>query len=387
VNIVNKSLKTSWSIRWAKHFKCSNIDTNTGDKMTQYPLPGTSAKIVVKDNIVAVISDIPLTTISSGIYNGGCKKVYAILNVSVPADYNDKHLHDDPLNLVYVAQENLQITTDSIAMLTAAKIQNLSITTRQIGDITITVIATAGWRHGESAGEIIESSHYMHGTINIIVVLNANPTDSCLVSLFLTVTEAKTAAMNDYDIRSRYSGDVATGTITDSLSVAVTGQGEKVELGGPASNVGQLVASMVRQVVKEAADKQEGQHKGRTLNRRLSERHLSIDCLAAEFSKAKVFGDKNTIVSMLEQVLVSNSVSAVFLLAAAKLDDDFKKGLIPKELGDISLLSKGFGCLILDPQLDMTSFSEVNLPPFTKQTVIAILQNFLSKNDGTSLQL
>jgi adenosylcobinamide amidohydrolase len=349
------------------------------DKMKQYPIPNSSAKIVVKDNIVAVISTIPLTTLSSGIYNGGYKKVHAILNVSVPDDYNDKHLHDDPVNLVYDAQKNLQISTDYVAMLTAAKISNLSIATRQTGDITITAVATAGWRHGESAGEIIENSHYTRGTINIIVVLNANPTDSCLVSLFLTATEAKTAAMNDYDIRSRYSGDVATGTITDSLSVVVTGQGAKVELGGPASNVGQLVASAVRQAVKEAADKQEGLHKGRTLARRLSERHLSMDCLAAEFSKAKVFGDQKTVVSMLEQVLASDSVSAVFLLAAARLDDDFKKGLIPNELGSTDLLSKGFGCLIFNPQLDVDSFSEVNLPPFTKQAVFAILKNSIKK--------
>jgi adenosylcobinamide amidohydrolase len=344
--------------------------------MEQYPIPDSSAKIVTKDNIVAVISDTPLSTISSGIYNGGYKKVNAILNVSVPDDYNDKHLHDDPMNLVYDAQKNLQITNNYVAMLTAAKISNLSISTRQTGDITITAIATAGWRHGESAGEIIENNHYTHGTINIIVILNANPTDSCLVSLFLTATEAKTAAMNDYDIRSRYSGDIATGTITDSLSVAVTGQGEKIELGGPASDVGQLVASVVRQVVKEAADKQEGSHKGRALTRRLSERQLSIDYLATEFSKIQIFGDQKTIISTLEQILVSHPISATFLLAAAKLDDDFKKELIPNELGDIRSLSEMFGCLILRENIieAVPLLSEVNLPPFTKQAVNAILQ-------------
>ncbi|MDR2699877.1 MAG: adenosylcobinamide amidohydrolase [Nitrososphaerota archaeon] len=345
--------------------------------MEQYPLPETSAKIVTKDNIVAVISDTPLTALSSGIYNGGYKKVNAILNISVPDNYNDEHLHDDPMNLVYDAQKKLQITTDYIAMLTAAKIQNLSVATRQIGDITITAITTAGWRHGESAGEDIENSHYAHGTINIIVVLNANPTDSCLVSLFLTATEAKTAAMNDYDIRSRYSGDVATGTITDSLSVAVTGVGEQLELGGPASTIGQLVGSAVRQAVKEAADKQEGQHKGRTITRRLSERHLSLDYLATEFSKIQIFGDKKTVISTLEQVLASSSISAIFLLAAAKLDDDFKKGLIPNDCGDIVSLSKGFGCLLLNHGFteNILTLSEVNLPYFTKQAVFAILQN------------
>lgn len=340
----------------------------------QHPLPNTNAKITIKDNIIAVISDTPLITLSSGIYNGGYKKVHAILNVSVPDNYNDKHLHDDPMNIVYDAQKNLQITGDYIAMITAAKIENLSMTTRKTSDITITAIATAGWRHGESSGEDIENSHYTHGTINIIVFLNANPTDSCLVSLFLTATEAKTAAMIDYDIRSRYTGDAATGTITDSLSVAVTGQDQKIEFGGPASTVGQLVASAVRQVVKEAADKQEGQHQGRTLARRLAERHLSIESLALELAKAKVFGDQKTVAYKIEQILASDSVSAAFLLAAAKLDDDSKKALIPKELGDINKLSEGFAGLLLNkkPQENL-HFKEVDLPPFIKQAVITLL--------------
>jgi iron complex transport system ATP-binding protein len=350
--------------------------------MEQYTLPKTSVKISTKDNVVAIISDTPLNVLSSGIYNGGYKKVNAILNVSVPDNYDDRHLHNDPMDLVYAAQENLQVTTDFVAMLTAAKIQNLSITTRQTGDVTVVAVATAGWRHGESAGEDITSSHYAPGTINIIVILNANPTDSCLVSLFLTATEAKTAAMNDYDIRSRYSGDVATGTITDSLSVAATSVGAKIEFGGPASTIGQLVGSAVRQVVKEAADKQEGQHKGRTLSRRLSERLLSIDYISTELSKIRIFGDKETIISILKRCLASNSVSATFLLAAAKLDDDSKKGLIPSDLGDIGSLSKDFGCLFFDQNFvgKLPNFSEINLPPFTKQAAIAILQNFLSKN-------
>ncbi len=355
-----------------------NLNRAVQVNMKQYHLPKTSVKFVTKDNIIALISDTPLVTLSSAIYNGGHKKVNAILNVSVPDGYSDKNLHDDPINLVFDAQKNLQITGEYVAMLTAAKIENMSMTTREIGDITITVVATAGWRHGESSGEDIENSHYSHGTINIIVFLNGNPTDSCLVSLFLTATEAKTAAMNDYDIRSRYTGDAATGTITDSLSVAVTGQGAKIELGGPASTVGQLVGSAVRQAVKEAANRQEGQHEGRTLSRRLAERHLSIEYLASELSKAKVFGDEKAVASKLVQMLESDSVSAAFLLSATKLDDDCKKGLIPTELGSVDKLSRGFGNLIIKQEntKQNSDFEAVNLPPFTKQAIIAILQNF-----------
>lgn len=333
-----------------------------------------SANFIIKDNVLALISNTDLTTLSSGIYNGGFRKVKAVLNVSVPDGYNDQHLHDDPMNLVYDAKKKLEITTDYVAMITAAKIANMSMVTKQKGDVTIIVAATAGWRHGESAGEEIEASH-APGTINIIVFLNANPTDSCLVSLFLTATEAKTAAMNDYDIRSRYTGDSATGTITDSLSVAATGQGENIDLGGPASVIGQLVASAVRQAVKEAANKQEGQHEARTLIRRLDEHHLSIEKLASEAAKIRVFGDEKAITAKLEHVLSSNSLASAFLLAAIKMDEDYRKGLIPKEFGDVDILSIYFGKLISkqekNQQIDCV---KIDLPPFTKQALINILQ-------------
>lgn len=334
-----------------------------------------TAKFVVKDNVLALVSSSDLIAISSGIYNGGFKKVKAVLNVSVPDNYNDQYLHDDPMNLVYDAKKKLDIKTEYVAMITAAKIQNMSTVTKQKDGTVITVVATAGWRHGESAGEEIEASH-SNGTINIIVLLNGNPTDSCLVSLFLTATEAKTAAMIDYDIRSRYTGDPATGTITDSLSVAATGVGEIIELGGPASAIGQLVASAVRQAVKDAADRQEGQHQARSFFRRLAEYHLSIEKLASELAKAQTFGDEKSLGSKIEKVLSSDPLASAFLLSAAKMDQDYKKGLIPKEFGDINLLSINFGKLFskLKPNRK-TDYSIIDLPPFSKQAIINIIEN------------
>ncbi len=347
--------------------------------MKQQKLPGTNTHFIIKDNVLGVVSSTDLTVLSSGIYNGGFRKAKAVLNVSVPDGYSDQHLHDDPMQLVYDAKTNLGITAPYVAMLTAAKVENMSMVTRQKDDIYITVIATAGWRHGESSGEEIQASH-SRGTINIIVFLNCNPTDSCLVSLFLTATEAKTAALNDYDIRSRYSGDAATGTITDSLSVATTNQGKTIELGGPASPVGQLVANAVRQAVKEAADKQEGQHLGRSLSRRLAEHQLPIEKLAFELSKSPVISlGEQEIVAKLQAALANDSLAAVFLLAAVKMDEDCKKNLLPTELGDVTSLSVKFGGLLLQQgTVQKDDLPEVNLPPFTKKALHSILLKSVS---------
>ena len=265
-------------------------------------------------------------------------------------------------------------------MITAAKIANMSMVTKQKDGVTINVVATAGCSHGESSGEVIDANQ-APGTINIMVILNGNPTDSCLVSLFLTATEAKTAAMIDYDIRSRYTGDSATGTITDSLSVAATNNGEKIELGGPASPIGMLVAACVRQAVKEAATKQDGNRLGRPIANRLKERRIPIEKIASELSKVKSLGlDEKALAAELDKILREDSLSALFLLAAARMDEDYQKGLIPTTFENVNSLSARFGGLIskgnkkqFEPE---SQYAEVKLPPFTKQALINIIQNY-----------
>ena len=59
-----------------------------------------NAKLIVKDNVLAVFCDNALKTVSSAFYNGGRKQVKAVLNVGVPEGYNDRSLHLDPLELI-----------------------------------------------------------------------------------------------------------------------------------------------------------------------------------------------------------------------------------------------------------------------------------------------
>jgi len=347
--------------------------------MKQIDLLNTpTVKLLVEDNVAAVTSDAELLTVSSAIYNGGFKRVKAILNIQVPEGYSDVKLHEDPLRLVKASSAKVGVHDSYLAMITAAKIANRHQVAKSDGDIAVNVVATAGASHGESAGEHIDAEH-LDGTINIIVVINGNPTDSCLVAAFVTATEAKTAALNDLDIRSRYSGEAATGTITDSLSVATTNTGQTIELGGPASKLGQLVASCVREAVYMAVQKQDNTLPSRSIAARLKARHLPVDKLASEFSKVKSLNaDEKEIAEKLNAIL-SNPLHASFLMAAAKLDDDVKKGVIPSEFGSIPDVSERFGSLILgrNASREKTELEEVDLPPFTKQALLNILQSCL----------
>jgi adenosylcobinamide amidohydrolase len=223
----------------------------------QIDLSGNSGKLVLKENVLAAIFDTELSTVSSAIYNGGFKKAKAILNVQAPEEFSDQELHANPQKFIVDSAKKVGISENFVGMVTAAAVDKFVLVTKKYGDLAVSVIATAvdpegnTCSHAESAGEIIKVEE-MTGTINIMVIIDGNPTESCLVSTVLTATEAKTAALWELDIRSRYSGDVATGTITDAIIVAKTNRGAPIVYGGPASKLGQLVGYCTRKAVKEA---------------------------------------------------------------------------------------------------------------------------------------
>jgi hypothetical protein len=111
---------------------------------------------------------------------------------------------------------------------------------------------------------------------------------------------------------------------------------------------------------------------------RLKERHLPIEKLAAELSKIDGLSVNQVALS---EILKTKPSALVYLLAAAKLDDDFKKNLFPVELGDPAEISKCFGILVLS-QADCSkvpSYDSVDLPPFFKHALIKVVREALFK--------
>ena len=330
-------------------------------------------KLVVKENVLAVICDNPLNVVSSAIFNGGCKPATAVLNVGVPEGYDDRSLHLDPLELITLSAAKLGLNKDYVAMLTAAKIKNYSLVQTKTADFSVTVVATAGCSHGESSGEEMNVQEISGGTINIIVLIDANPTQSCMVASVITATEAKSAVLRDFDVRSLYTGDSATGSITDSVVVTSTGRGKNINYGGPASKLGKALGYCTRKAVAEGLFKQEPIWGCRTVLDRLKERHLPLEKLAAEVSQVEGL---RVDAKKLTEILEGNPVALANLLAAAKLDDDVKKNLLPAELGDVAQLSKCFcnPTYTMDNCSKLLNYDSVGLPPFLKQALIKIVR-------------
>jgi adenosylcobinamide amidohydrolase len=325
-------------------------------------------RFLIKDNVLALICDTPLKTVGSAIFNGGNKQVRAVLNIGVPEGYSDLALHLDPLQLITSSAANVGITQDYLAMVTAARIKNYSLVYKKTDDYAIYVAATAGCSHGESSGEEMAVEE-IFGTINIIVFIDGNPTESCMVATLITATEAKSAALRDFDVRSRYTGDSATGSITDAVTVASTNRGREVVLGGPASKLGKLVGYCARKAVTQALLKQEPNWANRTVFDRLKERHLPVEKLVAEVSKIE---DLALTTEELTHILKRNPQTLTTLLASAKMDDDYNKNLLPSDFKDWNTASQTLNKTTTDQ--NEPNYDTVNLPPFIKATLIKILK-------------
>lgn len=152
-------------------------------------------------------------------------------------------------------------------MATAADMDNLAVVTLSHGPLTVTVLATAGARTnairtGVDAGSHIEglgSEGKPAGTINILVLTNIELSDAALARALITVTEGKTAALQELHVASSYTPGVqATGTGTDSIIVVSGNAAPRATYTGGHSRIGELIGKATHAAIIEALGKQNG---------------------------------------------------------------------------------------------------------------------------------
>ena len=150
----------------------------------------------------------------------------------------------------------------STGMVTLAKMKNVSIVTKSYKNLDVTAITTAGVRTnaaraGDPAAYFEEDGKF--GTINTIILINANLSPETLLDAFMSATEAKVVALNDLKIPSQYSNGYATGTGTDGLCIFSNLESDNVLTNaGKHSKLGELIAQAVIESVKKAIKKQVG---------------------------------------------------------------------------------------------------------------------------------
>jgi adenosylcobinamide amidohydrolase len=216
------------------------------------PIQGVEAEII--GDTLAIQLEVPLKTLSSAVLNGGFVEARAIINQHIPKDYD----HADPEGLLSKMARKLGLPKPVVGFMTAANIRNVAVTTERYKDLIVNALITAGLSYPATAGDAVAFPLRNSGTINIILLVDGNLTDSGMVDAVKTVTEAKSVTLRELDVRSFFSGEVASGTITDSVIVTCTGRGELIKYAGTATKLGELIGKSVRKAVKEAIQKQEG---------------------------------------------------------------------------------------------------------------------------------
>ena len=146
---------------------------------------------------------------------------------------------------------------------TAAHMENVSIVSRSYKELTVTAIVTGGVEtNGGRVGD--PASYYKTaekkcGTINIMLVIDADLPPGILARALVTCTEAKTAALQELMAPSRYSTGLATGSGTDQTIVIANSESPLFfEGAGKHSKLGELIGLAVMAAVKEALKKQSG---------------------------------------------------------------------------------------------------------------------------------
>ncbi len=216
-------------------------------------------------------------------------------------------------------------------LITGADMGNLSVQTKRFKDMKVTALATAGVMSNAVRMSQDTGMYYEPGTINIIIMANMGLSPRAMTRAIISATEAKTAVLEDLDIRSTYTPQRhrATGTGTDNVLV-VAGEGPPIDNTGGHSKMGELIAKAVYDAVKEAIYNQNKVTENRHIFQRLKERHLSVYTLTGEITcecMAQKGIEINEFSQQVDHLLLEPEYAA-FLEAAFALSDNYERGLI-----------------------------------------------------------
>lgn len=205
----------------------------------------------VSSHFLSIQSAQPLAILSSAILSPPYTKT--IVNRYVDKNY----FPADPLleTKDWLSRHDFS-PTETVSLLTAASVEDVSVQVSEQKWFRLGVLATAGVGNATRAGQAGEV--YLDpppiGTINIILIIDGKITSSAMVNAVITATEAKTAALQDLQIQTSI-GHLATGTNTDAIVVAATQQSVGNYLhqyAGVSSPLGQAIGLLTYQAVYAA---------------------------------------------------------------------------------------------------------------------------------------
>lgn len=228
----------------------------------------TTGDVVYRyDKSIVLVFSGPRKVLSTSLYNGGYHEDFeAVFNrdMTQGSGMPCESFAPTYVESMKIVAERLGLAPElTSGMGTAAHMENASIVSRSYKELTVTAIVTGGVEtNGGRVGD--PASYYKTaekkcGTINIMLVIDADLPPGILARALVTCTEAKTAALQELMAPSRYSAGLATGSGTDQTIVVANSESPLFfEGAGKHSKLGELIGLAVMAAVKEALKKQSG---------------------------------------------------------------------------------------------------------------------------------
>ncbi len=212
---------------------------------TRSPLSTTLAK-----NTLVIKFPRPWPVLSWAPYNGGSTVSSCVFNHQL-GKFNEKDLDSIFRNV----SDSLGLPEDTTGLITGCDVQNYQECVLTSGPLWVHGIATVGLDNARAAGDTadvpLQTTPNQAGTINLVLACNALPNITGKIEAVHVATMAKTGALREAGVVSAKSGRPATGTGTDCIVVAGTGEINE-NYCGMHTVLGELIGNVVHQIISQA---------------------------------------------------------------------------------------------------------------------------------------
>ncbi len=291
--------------------------------------------ISVIDNAVVIEFFKDNNVLSSSWLNGGYQEnIKYVINQSLqPEDYNKMETMDFDTFQEKCMNKIGCDPSKSTGLLTSACMDNYYVSRKTYKQLSVTSIVTAGAdKNGCKAGDTSSFYEYNNkysqvaGTINIIVIIDANLDPGTLICANITATEAKTSVLEDLKLESQYSTNIATGTGTDGICIISNkSSSNHIENAGKHSKLGELIAKSTQEATRFALEYQTAMccEYQKTVLSRLTRFNIDFESL---FSKTDNIS-RNDYVSLLYPY-INDTDNISWISMVIDLVDEYQNGLL-----------------------------------------------------------
>ncbi len=215
-------------------------------------LPGkiiTPVKVCLKNK--TLIIDLPQASsiLSWAPFNGGITESSCIFN------HECSDFEEEDLNTIF--EDTIQrynLPSNATGLITGANVSRYKEVFLESGPLWVHAVATVGLNNARSVGDLadvgLNEVDNKPGTINLIISCNALPHVSGLIEAIHVATMAKTAAIMEAVVVSKKSNQIATGTGTDCIVVAGSGELQEIYC-GMHTILGEMIGKAVKEIIQK----------------------------------------------------------------------------------------------------------------------------------------